>query len=142
MLARVYAMALPSVCHIRALYQNGCTDRADFCMQVSLDLCYSVLKEIREFRKIRVVPSGTLSQSLDFKNFARVCNRSVSEIYSDSGRSAVDSSAPGSDGLAGLMNVAYSIGLRPLISCLSHWMCCSSVLSTSQFRLVGAIGMS
>ena len=39
-------------------------------------------------------------------NFAVACRRSVTEIYSDSGQSAVDSSAPGGDRLASVVSAA------------------------------------
>jgi len=74
-------------------------------------------KEIRVSPKIRVAPSGTLSQSLDLENLAMACHQSACAICSDSGQSAVDSSAPGGNRLASVVSAAYSIGLRPLADC-------------------------
>jgi len=66
-----------SVCLTPVLYQNGCTDRLDsFCTQVSLDLCY-VEGKLGYPLKIRVLPSGTLSQTLEFENFVTAHRRSV-----------------------------------------------------------------
>jgi len=47
MLAWVLAVVIClSVClyirHTQVLFWNGCMDRADFCIQVSLGLCYTV----------------------------------------------------------------------------------------------------
>jgi len=68
-------------------------------------------KEIRVPLKIRVLPSGTLSQTLDLENFTTAQHWSENVIYSDSGWCSVDSSAPGGDGLASVATAAYSKGL-------------------------------
>jgi len=80
-------------------------------------------KEIMVPPKIRVVPSGTLSRSLDLENFAAAHCHLACAIYSNSGQSAVDCSASGGNRLACVVSAAYSIGLRPLTDgLLSHWM--------------------
>jgi len=56
------------VCNMLVLYQNGCTCiELIFGTQAALNLCF---KEIRVSPKIRVRPSGTLSQTIDFENSA------------------------------------------------------------------------
>jgi len=52
-----------------------------FGMEASFDLSYTVLKEILVTPKIRVLPFGTLCQSLDFKNFT-IASRSLLGIVS------------------------------------------------------------
>ena len=61
-----------SVCacvrHTPVLYRNGCTDRANFFAYRFLSkyatLCF---REIRVSPKVRLLPSGTLSQTLDLE---------------------------------------------------------------------------
>jgi len=62
-----------SICHKPVLYQNNWTNRIElvlaWCLSSTnptLTLCY---KEIWVSPKIRVLPSGTLSQTLDLKKF-------------------------------------------------------------------------
>ena len=60
----------PSVCHKPVKYQNDWTDRVDFWYRCFLSptciLCY---KEVRVSPKLRLLPSGTLFQTLDFRKF-------------------------------------------------------------------------
>ena len=75
--AQVLAMALClsvclSVSHKSEFDRNGRTNRTGFGMGASFHLSYTVLKEIRVYSKIRVLPSGTLSQTPDLENFASV----------------------------------------------------------------------
>jgi len=103
MLARVLAVVVClCFCHTPVLYRNGCTDRADFCVEVSLDLYrsaaigvadtayLSVIVRIRSptacvlgnlgMSKNKGTSPGTLSQILDLENFATAYRRSVSAI--------------------------------------------------------------
>jgi len=71
MLAQVLAMALClclSVCHKLVFYQNGYTNRAGFWHGSFLPTLSC--KEIQVPSKIKVLPSGTLLQTLDLENFA------------------------------------------------------------------------
>jgi len=71
--AQVLAMALClSVSHKSEFDRNGRTNRTGFGMGASFHLSYTVLKEIRVYSKIRVLPSGTLPQTPDLENFASV----------------------------------------------------------------------
>jgi len=68
-------------------------------------LCF---KEIKVPPKIRVLPSGTLSQTLDFENFATAhC-----WLVSDSWWSDVDSNDLAATG--DIASASYSIGLGPV----------------------------
>jgi len=59
-----------SIPHTPVLYRNGCMDRADFLhtgfpqSMLYFTLCF---REIRVPPKIRVLLSGTLSQTLNFR---------------------------------------------------------------------------
>jgi len=61
----VRCMLSSCVCHKPVLYRNDWTNRAGFGVGASLDL-----SNIHVPLKIRVLPSGTISQTLDLENFA------------------------------------------------------------------------
>ena len=77
--ARRYASAVPAimvlcmcrtVCHISEFYRNGRTNRAGFWL-FSFDLSYTVFLGNSGTSKMRVLPSGTLLQTLDLENSRR-----------------------------------------------------------------------
>jgi len=128
----VQRYASVSICHgnsvclcvclcVCALYQNGCMDRADFFAR-RFPLTYTTMyfNEIMAPPKIRVVPSRTLSQSLDLENFTTARRWSASEIQWQ--QAVCWQQCTWRQWLAGMVSVAYSIGPRPLADCLSHVM--------------------
>jgi len=113
--ARVYAMTSPCL-FVTCMLCIKMTAWIELIFACRFPSTYATMcfKVIRVPPKIRVVPSGTLS-----RNFAAACRWLTSEIHSDSGGSAVDSTWRRR--LAGVVIVAYSIGPRPLSSdCLSQ----------------------
>ena len=60
-----------SIHHTPVLYRNSCTDEADF-FAYRFPSTYAMMcfREISVSPKITVLPSGTLSQTLDLENFA------------------------------------------------------------------------
>jgi len=87
--ARRCATAIPasvSVCHKSEFYRNGWTDGADYWNRLLpstyFTLCWN---EIRVSPKTRALPSGTLSETLDFKNLAmaRLSSQSVVDTCVD-----------------------------------------------------------
>ena len=67
------------VCQMPVFYRNSCVDQGGFYIQASLDLSYIVIKENtpRVSPKIRTLPSGTLSQTVEL---ATACTSSPSAI--------------------------------------------------------------
>jgi len=64
----VSAMALsPSIRHNPVLYWNDWTDWALFSVETTLGLSYTDMREFGYRQKLRVFPSGTQSQTPDFK---------------------------------------------------------------------------
>ena len=62
-----------SLC-IVCVYVETCMDQADFCVQVSFNLCYIVLAKLgRVSPKVGVLLSGIVSQTLDLENFTMAC---------------------------------------------------------------------
>ena len=79
-----------SVCHKSEFYRNGWTDRADYWNRLLpstyFTLCWN---EIRVSPKTRALPSGTLSETLDFRNLAMARRSSQSVVDTCVDRRAV-----------------------------------------------------
>jgi len=59
------------VCHTPVIVSKRLHgSRLFLCVQISLDLCYAVFREIRISPDITVLPYRTLSRTLDLENFA------------------------------------------------------------------------
>jgi len=71
------------VCHTPVLYRNGCMDRADFfaCRFPSIYMLRCILRKNRVPSKIRVLPSGTLSQTPDLEKFRNGTPKLLFRLY-------------------------------------------------------------
>ena len=59
-----------SVCHKSVFRRNDWTDRAGFGMEAPVHICCTMCyKEIQISTKIRVLPSGSLFKTPDFRTF-------------------------------------------------------------------------
>ena len=139
MLARVLAMALClsvsvclSVCHKSEFYRKGWTNRAGFGVGASFRPSYTVLKGNSGISKIRALPSGTVSQTVDLeKIFLRyIDRRNVLSILLDE---RLECDKLDRRRLTKL-TIPPSSDARPLVYRSNH-----RALSTAQFRRAGQL---
>ena len=118
------------VCHKSEFYRNGWTNRARFVAweppSTYLILCK---KEIRVSPKIRVLPSGTLFQTPDFKKFAWAYRSSKRVIDLARERRTRSESDKLGRRRSKKLTVPPSSDARPLVYYSNH-----QALSTAQFR--------
>jgi len=120
-----------SVHHLLILYWNGCADQADF-FEYRFPLTYAMLcfKEIWVSPIIRVLPFGTLSQTLDF-GFRKFCHSTPTvgecNINCDSSQTCVYCLVF-TVLLAADVHGTYAMAQTPLVWFLVDllWICCTA----------------